>query len=283
MLFAACTDCHLDAHVGQLGRKGAPEAACDRCHDVQGWVPVRFELADHQKGRWPLEGAHRAVACDRCHPKDPKLEALLPPSVRAEALRQRRPARVSDFPMDRKLDARKCTACHKDVHQGQFAARVEKEGCVACHDASSWARTRFDHARDTKFPLQGKHARTACASCHATVAGKGGVSYVRYAGAPAACARCHADPHAGQFARKGRTECAECHLLEEWKKTKFVHAPPFTEYVLTGKHVKVACEKCHPAAKIGGKLEIRRWRGVPTQCQGCHADFHKGAFRGFEP
>jgi hypothetical protein len=283
MAFGACTDCHQDAHVGQLGKRGSPQAACDRCHDLQGWVPVRYELADHQKGRYPLEGAHRAVACDRCHVKDPKLAQRVLPSARAEALRQRRPVKVSDFPMDRNLDAKRCTTCHRDVHQGQFASRVEKEGCVACHETSSWAKTRFDHGRDTKFPLQGKHARTACASCHATVAGKGGVAYVRYAGAPVACARCHADTHAGQFGRKGVTECAACHGVDDWRKAKFVHGPPFTEYLLTGKHAKVACDKCHPAAKVGGKLEIRRYRGVPRECQGCHADFHKGAFRGFEP
>ena len=79
--FAACTDCHRDAHVGQLGKKGTPQAACDRCHAVQGWVPVRFDLAEHlSKTKYPLEGAHVAVACDRCHVKDPRLaERVMPP------------------------------------------------------------------------------------------------------------------------------------------------------------------------------------------------------------
>ena len=92
MAFAACTDCHRDAHVGQLGKKGTPQAACDRCHAVQGWVPVRFDLAEHQKTKYPLEGAHLAVACDRCHVKDPKLAERVPAAVRAEARRERRPA-----------------------------------------------------------------------------------------------------------------------------------------------------------------------------------------------
>jgi hypothetical protein len=282
MAFEACTDCHLDAHVGQLGKKGSPQAACDRCHVVQGWVPVRYELADHQKSKYPLEGAHRAVACDRCHVKDPRLEQRLLPSVRAQMLKQRRPAKASTFPMDRNLDTKRCTTCHKDVHQGQFQARVEKQGCQGCHDLSSWSQTRFDHGKDTKFPLEGKHARTACGSCHAAATARDGTAYVRYAGAPLACAKCHADPHAGQFARKGVTDCLRCHGLEEWKKGKFVHEPPFTTYLLTGKHVQVKCEACHPVAKVG-KAEIRRYRGVPLECQGCHADFHKGAFRGFQP
>jgi len=281
LAFAACDDCHLDAHVGQLGKRGSPQAACDRCHGLQGWTPVRFELADHQKSRYPLEGAHRAVACDRCHAKDPRLEQRVPAAARAELKRRGRSLKVSTFQMARTVDAKKCTACHRDVHQGQFAARVEKEGCGGCHELGSFARTRFDHARDTKFPLEGKHARAACASCHPSVAGRGGVAYVRYAGAPAACAKCHADPHAGQFARTGG-DCGGCHGFEEWKKGKFLHEPPFTDYLLTGKHARVSCDKCHPAAKVG-KREIRRYRGVPRDCQACHVDFHKGAFRGYAP
>jgi len=282
LAFQACTDCHLDAHVGQLGKKGSPQAACDRCHVVQGWIPVRYELADHQKSRYPLEGAHRAVACDRCHVKDPRLEQRVLPSARAQMIRERRPVRASPFPMDRNLDTKRCTTCHKDVHQGQFAARMATEGCSACHEVSTFVKTRFDHGRDTKFPLVGKHAQTACGSCHASATAKEGATYVRYAGAPTACPKCHADPHAGQFAQRGVTQCAACHGVDDWKKGKFVHAPPFTSYELSGKHAKVACARCHPAAKVG-KAEIRRYRGVPVECQGCHADFHKGAFRGFQP
>jgi hypothetical protein len=243
MAFGACADCHPDAHVGQLGKKGTPQAACDRCHSVQGWVPVRFELADHQKTKYPLEGAHQAVACDRCHAKDPKLAERVLPATRAEARRQGRPVKVSEFAMEKKVDGKKCTSCHRDVHQGQFDKRMAVEGCTACHDQVTFTRTRF---------------------------------------APTACSKCHADVHAGQFAVKGATECASCHGLEEWKKTKFVHGEPFTTYALAGKHAKVSCEKCHPVVKVGN-LDIRRFKPVPRDCQGCHADFHKGAFKGYEP
>ncbi len=282
MAFAACTDCHQDAHLAQLGKKGLPQAACDRCHAVQGWVPVRFELAEHQKTRYPLEGAHVAVACDRCHSKDPKMTEKVPPAMRAEAQRQHRPLKLSQFTMEKKVDPKRCSACHRDVHQGQFEKRMAVDGCAACHDQATFTKTRFDHARDTKFRLDGKHGRTACASCHATATGKDGKPFVRYAGAPVACARCHADPHAAQFAVKKVTECAACHGVEEWKKLKFVHTEPFTTYALSGKHEKLACEKCHPTVKVG-RLDIKRYKPVPRDCQGCHADFHKGAFRGYEP
>ena len=251
LAFKACTDCHQDAHLGQLGKKGTPQAACDRCHAVQGWVPVRFELADHQKTKYPLEGAHAAVACDRCHVKDPKMAEKAPAAMRAEARRQRRPVKVSEFTMEKKVDGKKCTSCHRDVHQGQFDKRMAVEGCTACHDQVTFTKTKFDHARDTKFRLDGKHGKTACASCHATATGKDGKPYVKYAGAPTACAKCHADPHAAQFAVKKVTECASCHGVEEWKKLKFVHGEPFTTYTLTGKHAKVSCEKCHPVVEGG--------------------------------
>jgi hypothetical protein len=285
--FAACTDCHQDAHLGQLGPKGTPQAACDRCHAVQGWVPVRFELAEHQKTKYPLEGAHVAVACDRCHVKNPKMIEKATPAMRAEAKRQHRQVKVSEFTIekkvdDKKVDGKRCTSCHRDVHQGQFDKRMAVDGCTACHDQVTFSKTKFDHARDTKFRLDGKHGRTACASCHATATGKDGKPYVKYAGAPTACAKCHADPHAAQFAVKKVTECAACHAVEDWKKPKFVHGEPFTTYVLTGKHAKVSCEKCHPVVKVGN-LQIKRYKPVSRDCQGCHADFHKGAFRGYEP
>ncbi|HET8725065.1 MAG TPA: hypothetical protein VFM53_12780 [Anaeromyxobacteraceae bacterium] len=285
--FAACSDCHQDAHLGKLARKGPggvvqPAPGCDRCHAVEGWVPVRFELADHQKTGYPLEGAHQAVSCERCHVRDPKMAEKAPAAMRAEMKRQHRPVKVSDFTMERKVEARKCTACHRDVHQGQFEKRMAVDGCAACHDQVTFSKTRFDHARDTKFRLDGKHGRTACASCHATATGKDGKPFVRYAGAPVACAKCHADPHAAQFAVKKVTECAGCHGVEDWKKLKFVHGEPFTTYTLAGKHAKVACDKCHPAAQVG-EAKIKRFKPVPRDCQACHADFHKGAFRGYEP
>jgi hypothetical protein len=222
------------------------------------------------------------VACGACHPRDPRVAERIPAPVRTEAQLRGRPLKVSEFTVERKPDTARCTACHRDVHQGQFAQRMAQQGCTACHEVASWSRTRFDHARDTRFALEGKHARTPCASCHATVAGKDGQKVVKYAGAPTACARCHADPHAGQLAVKGVTDCGRCHGVEDYKKTRFVHAPPFTDYALVGKHATVACEKCHPVAKVG-TLEIRRYKPLPRECQACHVDFHKGAFRGYEP
>jgi hypothetical protein len=62
-----CTGCHAtkDVHGGQF-RRGALEEDCATCH-----VTARWELKDkdfsHEKTRFPLDVAHRNVACDKCH------------------------------------------------------------------------------------------------------------------------------------------------------------------------------------------------------------------------
>ena len=287
--FGACTDCHADAHAGQMRRARADGNHCDRCHTVATFEVSGFSLEDHQHTRYPLEGAHRAVACPACHRSDPRVADRFPAAARAELHRRGRPVRLSLAVYAFSGDLSRCDTCHLDPHGGQFDVRAGAKGCAGCHETSSFARTRFDHARDTKFPLEGKHASTACASCHPSQKGPRGPPVVRYAGVPVTCAGCHADPHAAQFAAGPArpTDCARCHGTDDWKKrTKFVHAPPFTDFRLTGKHAKLECRACHPevpGVRLADGAVLRRWRGVPRACQGCHVDFHRGAFRGFEP
>jgi len=99
-----------------------------------------------------------------------------------------------------------------------------------------------------------------------------------------ACAGCHADVHAGQLAVKGATDCARCHdAANPWKeKLRFDHQKD-SRYKLDGKHKPLACDKCHPVVQVAKGVEARRYRPLPLECQGCHDDHHKGAFRGFKP
>ena len=55
-----CADCHADFHGRQFG------AQCENCHTVQGWRVAARSVEDHLN-RFPLLGAHAAVACDACH------------------------------------------------------------------------------------------------------------------------------------------------------------------------------------------------------------------------
>ncbi len=62
-LFArrGCVGCHQDEHRGQLGSR------CVQCHNESDWVP-EGQIVLHNRTRFPLVGAHTAVACFRCHP-----------------------------------------------------------------------------------------------------------------------------------------------------------------------------------------------------------------------
>jgi hypothetical protein len=285
--FAACTDCHADSHGGQIAKAQGDARTCDRCHGVESWLPVRYELEDHARSRFPLEGGHKAVACSGCHPKDPAAEGRFPAETRKRLEAQKRPVKVA--PARMKIEkSGDCRTCHKDPHRGQFEARLAQKGCEACHSGTSWRQLKFDHARDSKFPLTGRHAKAACGSCHRPE----GDGLVRWKPLPSQCGGCHADPHAGQFASPlaGQstpgvgTDCGRCHETDAWKKPpRFVHREPFTRFTLDGKHAPLACEKCHPDVAVGAGVKVRRYKPLPTACEGCHADFHKGAFRGYAP
>ena len=279
---ARCTDCHFDAHLGQLKASQAGAAAgktCDRCHLVDGWAPVRFEVEDHQQLAYKLEGAHRTVACAGCHPKDPRLEARFSKAERVRLAERGRAATPSLALLRVPQATKDCRACHRDPHAGQFDARLQKEGCLGCHGLDGWRKLRFDHAKDSRFKLEGKHATAACASCHR--AENGGAA--RYRPLATACAGCHVDVHAGQLAVKGKTDCARCHDAASFKdKVRFDHAKD-SRFKLEGKHAPLACAKCHGTVEVAKGVQVRRYKPLPVACEGCHADFHKGAFRGFMP
>ncbi len=277
MKFDTCSACHVDAHLGQLAHLGQPLPSCDRCHTVQSFLPARYELADHKT--FALEGAHAAVSCMLCHLTDKKLAARAEP-VRAWLEKRKRKDELSLVSFHPEGNTARCDTCHADPHQGQFASRVQKSGCADCHVVASFAQVRFDHGQ-TRFPLTGLHDKVACASCH--VAGAGGV--VHYRPLEVACASCHADPHAGQFAPAAgvASDCTHCHDVRGWKPSSFAHRPPFTAFVLEGRHQKVTCAACHGEIPAPGGVHITRFKGLPTTCAGCHVDVHRGAFEGFQP
>jgi hypothetical protein len=57
----ACASCHDgdDPHRDQFEGR-----TCDACHDTQAFTIAHF---DHDRTRFPLDGAHEAVACAACH------------------------------------------------------------------------------------------------------------------------------------------------------------------------------------------------------------------------
>ncbi|THJ11764.1 MAG: cytochrome C [Nitrospira sp. CG24C] len=216
-----CYACHKkdDAHKGALGR------ACEQCHTEKEWKDVH--LFDHNKTTFPLLGKHEKVACKDCHADQ----------------------RYKPTPLD-------CYSCHKkdDKHKGDYG-----EKCQVCHTDRTWKEITFDHNRDTKYSLNGKHKTTKCETCH-----KGHLFKEK---TPTDCYACHKkdDKHNGTYGEN----CGDCHVEKNWKELLFDH-DRHTKYPLRGKHIGLACETCHKGHLFKEK--------TPTDCYACHKkdDKHNG-------
>ena len=172
----------------------------------------------------------------------------------------------------RKVTAAKCLACHKPIAERIAAKkgvhRNVTDDCVSCHveHAGVDAELRpldvkkFNHAEETGFPLDGKHAAIAadCAKCHKTRS---------FLGLKADCASCHQDPHRGTLG----PNCATCHSTAvAFKETEKAFDHSKTAFPLSEAHLKVACAKCH-VNKV--------YKGIKfALCTDCHKDPHQQAF-----
>lgn len=244
-----CDACHRDPHGGQFL---AHHAQCTDCHEQERFLPARYDLSRHAT-LYPLTGAHAAVPCIRCHLVSPTT------SVRRFASTDR-----------------ECQACHSDPHAGQFARQMATGDCTTCHrqDAGTFDIRPYDHARQTRYPLTGAHARAECGDCHRPQRvgeGNGPFLWTRvYAGTPTACDACHADIHRGQFRENGRQDCERCHSSTEvWTTDRFEHNRD-ARFTLEGVHVDLACSACHPSVRQPDGQNVVQYRPLGTRCEDCH-------------
>jgi hypothetical protein len=252
--FGQCLDCHNDFHEAEFA--AAPHNnRCETCHNVSGFRPSTFKLSAHKQTRFPLVGAHVAVACVDCHqiPGNPKPKAQY------------------------KFQNLTCTQCHKDIHNGQFAGRVSKlnaqgvpAGCEACHSMKSWKDvSRFDHST-TRYPLTGTHRGVACIGCHKPPALEVNLRNVEFKQAPKQCADCHAEVHGGQFADlKNLTNCENCHNTMKWRPSTFDHEKR-TDFPLKGAHQNVRCFLCHVTVRQVEAKSVVFYKPTPKRCADCH-------------
>ena len=291
-----CFACHEkdDKHKDTLGKD------CGSCHSERSWKePPRF---DHAKTSFPLAGKHAQAeckdchesavfkdapkACFSCHKKEDKHEATLGEKCGDchserdwKTTKGRFDHDRTKFPLRNAHAERsvKCDACHKDLksfrktpldcyschtkddkHEGQ-----QGKSCETCHSDRDWKTTRFDHA-ETKFPLTGKHVSVKCEKCHESS---------RYKDASSACFSCHKaeDKHKYRFGEK----CETCHNTRAWAIWDFNHDKR-TAYLLSGAHIKVACESCHAQPAPKGKASAP----VGNNCVSCHRkdDVHDAQF-----
>lgn len=181
--FRECTDCHANPH-GVL----SSGATCEACHNVSTFRPSTIDVAAHARLGYALEGAHRTVPCIACH-----RELGRPATRRGAATLTRttpRDTTVLNFPAPRA-----CAACHETPHGNQFASRRDGGACDACHTTDVFRpAARFDHDRDSAFPLRPAHVRVPCASCHVAAPdprAPSGRGPVVYHGTVARCEHCH--------------------------------------------------------------------------------------------
>lgn len=283
-----CADCHKsdDPHDGKLG------AACGNCHEPGAWTHARFE---HEKTRFALRDAHREVSCAACHaanrysgtptacaschsPDDVHHGARGSDCANCHTTVAWKTSRFdhakqAEFPLTgRHADLpcqqchttpglndplpRDCAGCHRsdDAHASRFGV-----GCDSCHDTSAWKPSSFDHQRNARFELAGRHATPDCYACHTSVIARQKLG--------TDCAACHrtSDAHGGRLG----PDCAACHGVEGWRKdVNFDH--DLTGFPLVGLHVVVPCHACHVSPAF---------KGAPADCNDCHQrdDRHRGS------
>ncbi|HSL70014.1 MAG TPA: hypothetical protein VK864_07205, partial [Longimicrobiales bacterium] len=84
--------------------------------------------------------------------------------------------------------------------------------CIACHTSAGWRPMRaepdFDHAKQARFELSGKHALLGCKSCHTDA------RFDRPRAGARDCVACHVDLHQGRLSR----DCASCHNPESFAR-----------------------------------------------------------------
>ena len=235
----ACVDCHRADDV----HREANGADCASCHNETGWRTVEF---DHKLDTdFPLEGAHRDVACAGCHAKGAAAEAPAEPRTCVDCHGVADPHQeqlgsdcrrchgqtswhqdlvFSEFPLTGAHHPLPCESCHfssafhqtlktcgachqgDDAHQGAFG-----ESCETCHNTAAWISWTFDHDQATEYPLEGAHQQLACGLCHEP-------DLTDPAHPSTGCVDCHAgdDIHRGGFG----PDCQQCHGTEAFDQER---------------------------------------------------------------
>lgn len=234
-----CTDCHPDYHKKQFVKNGV-NPDCSQCHNVKGFKLFSYTIEQHKEGAFPLQGVHEAIPCIDCHRKQ------------------------KDWSF--KGIGTNCKDCHKDIHQTIIPVKYYPEAnCRICHTETRWADIAFDHSR-TSYNLTGAHTKQGCRACHFKKESDGTVSQ-KFSGLAKVCSECHTDNHFKQFEKNGITSCIDCHDTENWKASKFNHNN--AAFKLDGKHINVACAKCHKPQQDGSNFYVK-YKLKDFKCESCH-------------
>jgi len=252
-----CNDCHkaedknfrIKLNEGTCSschedpHKGDLDNDCAQCHDEKSWQVSQF---DHSKTDFLLNDKHKELACSSCHVNDVAVE-------------------LGD----------QCVNCHlsKDKHFNVFGNK-----CQDCHREIGWDKTNYDHFKETKFRLLGKHEKLTCESCHTSAYSKtNSDDHSKKQKLKETCVGCHKndDVHLGS----NGSDCKQCHNNTDWEKSKFKHNDD-TDFLLQGAHEKLTCDVCHLAddAKVIKNKNVKQKDNTVRVCNDCHqiTDPHDG-------
>jgi len=220
-----CYSCHAinDTHRGRYGKK------CKSCHSEKKWSESHFD--HNKKTKFKLKGQHKNVACDSCH-------TIKKGNIFKNKLKKT------------------CISCHKndDIHNGRTSNKCDK-----CHSETRWKKHKFNHDKDTKFKLKGKHKKLTCTTCHPS--GK----KIKNQKLKTNCYSCHKldDSHQDQQGR----ECENCHNDQGWRH-RVIFNHDITQFPLLGQHAIIPCQECHLSSTF---------KDASENCISCHKadDEHK--------
>lgn len=153
----ACVACHRD----DFARSTLPghetfSMECGDCHTAAGWKPAT--LPDHDL-HFPLDGAHAAATCARCH------ESGYSPGTLPTT----------------------CVGCHQtDYDASPYPGHADfPTTCADCHTTTGWVpASGGTHPEDAFRVESGPHEGIECLECHDTKLGPMGAGNTR-------CVGCH--------------------------------------------------------------------------------------------
>lgn len=239
----SCMSCHDDIHENEVSHN------CTECHNTTNWHSAAADF-DHDRAKYLLTGAHKKVACEKCHKIEPQNSKKI--------------WQLTGMAYNN------CNQCHNDNHKGSYG-----EKCEMCHITENWKDDLipFDHSK-TKYALLGKHSNLSCSKCHDVNNNYNPPIYEK-------CIYCHQDEHDSQFSTKlDNGDCKSCHDTNGFTPTNYtVEMHQSAHFTLEGGHLAIACNQCHINYETKSGKSTAKFVWDSVTCSNCHIDPHRNQFQ----